>query len=118
MNIVDELLTTPGVIAAGTYSYKAEMSSFEGALSAEHARMLAVMCHASTKNMAMEAQMLADRSPRLGLKQARGWALRGRNYTLCAMADVFCMLKNEPGSFNKIMALLRQQLADADMEPV
>jgi len=118
MSIVDELLSEPAVIAAGEYTYKGEIATYKGDMNAELADIMAVMCHATTTNVAMESDMLATRSGHPQAAAARGWSLRGPKYSLCVVADVFCVLRNDPGAFNEIAALMRQRLADRSMESV
>ena len=115
MSIEDELLSEPAVIAAGKYTYKGEIASFKGDLSQEQAGIIAVMCHATTKNVAMEMDMLAARSNPTGLASARGWAIRGPQYSICVIADVFCVVRNDTGTFNDVATFLRQQLAERSM---
>lgn len=118
MSIVDELLTQPAVVAAGEYTYKGEIASYKGDMNAELADIMAVMCHATTKNVAMESEMLATRSGQAPNAAARGWSLRGPKYALCVVADVFCVLRNEEGAFNDIAAMMRERLANRTMEHV
>ena len=118
MTIVAELLAKPGVIAAGEYTYKADISAYKGPISEHHARMLAVMCHATTKAATMEGEMLKALNPRIRIDPARGWILRGPERTLCVMADVFCVIDNAQASLNKILGDMSQALADEDMDAV
>jgi hypothetical protein len=60
--------------------------------------------------------MLAQVSPRFAATAARGWALRGPSRTLCVIANVFCLLDNQEGNFNRTMTLLRALPEDTSME--
>lgn len=118
MAIVTELLAKPGVIAAGEYTYKAELNTYSGDLSDEQALMLSIMGHATTKGTTMQADMLAEIDPDSGLLPVRGWLVRGDRYTLCVVANVFCLLDNGKSSINGILRLMRTSLADASLDLV
>lgn len=111
MSIVTDLLTKPGVIAAGEYAYRGDRFSYRGALSEEHARMASIMCRATTMGVNMEGRMLEAFQPRSGLSPPRGWVVHGPDYTVCVMANVFCMLDNAQGSINDMIGFMRQALA-------
>lgn len=122
MSIVDDLVANPGVIVAGQYTYKAEVSALKvsagGALTEEQARMLGVMCHATTKDVVMTDSMLKGFYPQTRFKPERGWLLRGPRYTICVVANVFCFLDNQKGSPSHVLRLMRKALANVDMDLV
>jgi roadblock/LC7 domain-containing protein len=111
MSIVTDLLARPGVIAAGEYAYRGDRFSYRGALSEEHARMASIMCRATTMGANMEGRMLEVFQPRSGLFPPRGWVVHGPDYTVCVMANVFCMLDNAKGSINDMIDFMTQTLA-------
>ena len=111
MSIVTDLLAKPGVIAAGEYAYRGDRFSYRGALSEEHARMASIMCRATTMGVNMESRMLEAFQARNGLYPPRGWVVHGPDYTVCVMANVFCMLDNAQGSINDMIGFMRQALA-------
>jgi len=117
MSIVTDLLAKPGVIAAGEYAYRGDRFSYRGALSEEHARMASIMCRATTMSVNMEASMLESLEPLNGLMPPRGWLVHGPNYSVCVIANVFCLLDNSKGSINEVVGFMRQTLANvpADM---
>ncbi|MCP5158173.1 MAG: DUF2173 family protein [Gammaproteobacteria bacterium] len=110
MSIVTDLLAKPGIIAAGEYAYRGDRFSYRGTLSEEHARMASIMCRATTMGTNMEGRMLEVLQPRSGLFPPRGWVVRGSDYTVCVMANVFCMLDNAKGSINDTIDFMRQAL--------
>lgn len=118
MSIVTDLLARSGVIAAGQYTYKAELLAYGGALSAEHANILAISCYDMTKNMAMEGDMLTALNLQGGDRPPRGWIMRGPDYTVCVVANVFCLIDNHKGSLNKILGFMRQALANSSLDLV
>lgn len=113
MSIVSDLLARPGVVAAGEYAYRGDRFSYCGALTEEHARMASIMCRATTMGVNMEGRMLEAFQPRSGLQPPRGWVVHGPDYTVCVMANVFCMLDNAQGSINDIVGFMRQTMAKA-----
>ena len=113
MSIVTDLLAKPGVIAAGEYAYRGDRFSYRGALTEEHARMASIMCRATTMGVNMEGKMLEVFQPRSGLQPPRGWMVHGADYTVCVMANVFCMLDNARASINDIVGFMRQAMANA-----
>ncbi len=111
MSIVTDLLARPGVVAAGEYAYRGDRFSYRGALTEEHARMASIMCRATTMGVNMESRMLEVFQPRSGCSPPRGWVVHGPDYTVCVMANVFCMLDNARGSINDIVGFMRQAMA-------
>ncbi len=111
MNIISDLMTRPGVIAAGEYAYRGDRFSYRGALSDEHARMASIMCRATTMSASMESRMLEAFQPDNGLQPPRGWMVHGPDNTVCVIANVFCLLDNAKGSINDTIGFMRQALA-------
>lgn len=118
MNIVADLMSQPGVIAAGQYTYRGDRFSYRGDLSPEQARMASIMCRTTTLATAMGGRMLAALYPQCAVQPTRGWAVRGAEHTLCVAANYFCFINNREGSLNKILGLMGQALADEPMDRV
>lgn len=117
MSIVTDLLAKPGVVAAGEYAYRGDRFSYRGALSEDHARVASIMCRATTMSVNMEASMLEALQPLSGLLPPRGWLVRGSGYTVCVVANVFCLFDNSKGSINDLVHFMCQALpaVPADM---
>ncbi|MBK8183007.1 MAG: DUF2173 family protein [Candidatus Competibacteraceae bacterium] len=111
MSIVTDLLAKPGVVAAGEYAYRGDRFSYRGALSEEHARKASIMCRATTMSVNMEASMLEALEPLSGLPPPRGWLVHGPDYSVCVIANVFCLIDNSKGSINDLVGFMRQALA-------
>jgi roadblock/LC7 domain-containing protein len=118
MSIVTDLLAKPGVIAAGEYAYRGDRFSYRGALTEDYARMASIMCRATTMGVNMEGRMLEAFQPRSGLQPPRGWMVHGPDYTVCVIANVFCLLDNSKGSINDIVGFMRQGLANVSADLV
>lgn len=116
MSIVADLIEKPGVVAAGEYAYRGDRFSYKGALTEKFACMASIMCRATTMSANMESAMIASFRPNSGLQPVHGWILRGPDYTLCAVANVFCLLANDQGSVNQVFGFMRQALAHETME--
>lgn len=116
MSIVTDLMAQPGVIAAGQYAYRGDRFSFKGSLNEHYARLLSIMCRATTMSVNMEGDMIATLCPDCGIKPVRGWVIRGPDTTLCVMTNVFCLLDNQQGSLNQILAHMNRALAHEPMD--
>jgi roadblock/LC7 domain-containing protein len=111
MSIIAELAMTPGVIAAGEYSYRGDRFSYEGNLDEEKARMASIMCRATTMAVHMQIDMLKSLNADCGSAPARGWVVKGEKFTVCAIANVFCFVDNASSSLNEIMEIMRDNIA-------
>ncbi len=116
MSIVAELLTKPGVIAAGQYAYRGDRFSYKGKLNEELARRASIMCRATTMATTMQAGMITAFRPGCGLQPVRGWMLRGPRDSVCVVANTFCFIDNERGSPGAILQFMHQALTDADID--
>lgn len=116
MSLIAELAALEGVFAAGEYSYRGDRFSFKGNISEEHARMASIMCRATTMGVHMQTDIMAGMHPECGVAPAGGWVVRGPQFTVCAMANVFCFLDNGKASLNAVMGKLRKHLADAPQD--
>ena len=116
MSIVADLMTKPGVLAAGQYAYRGDRFSYKGDLTEEYARMASIMCRATTMSSSMAGEMIAAFRPECGIQPVGGWMLRGPTRSVCVMANVFCFVDNEKASLNAILNVMRQVLADADLD--
>ena len=119
MSIVSDLVSKPGVIAAGEFSFRGDRFAFKGNLTEEWARMASIMCRATLMGATMQGRMVSRiAGDGAGLSPVRGWFVTGPEYTICAVANVFCMLDNTGASLNVIMAELMERLADAPVDLV
>lgn len=118
MSIVTDLLAKPGVVAAGEYAYRGDRFSYRGTLSEEHARMASIMCRATTMSINMEGSMLEGLEPGSGFLPPRGWSVHGPDYTVCVVANVFCLLDNRKGSINDLIGHMIEALADVPSDLV
>lgn len=109
MNLISELMTMSGVIAAGEYAYRGDRYSYEGQLTDEMARMASVMCRATSLSVHMECNMLDSACDDCGLVPGRGWAVRGPNFTVCVMSNYFCFLDNGSASLNDTLRLMMRK---------
>ena len=116
MSIVAELLTKPGVIAAGQYAYRGDRFSYKGRLSEDHARLLSIVCRATTMSTHMASDMLTGLQPDCRLHPTRGWMLRGPERSLCVLANTFCLLDTAQSSPKEILGLMRRALAAESMD--
>lgn len=118
MSVAAELANTPGVIAAGEYSYRGDRFTYKGQINADMARMAAIMCRATTMSEHMQVGMLENHCPGCGSSPPQGWIVRGPAFTVCNVANVFCFIENQSASLNAIIALMRKRLAGASHDLV
>jgi len=115
MSVYADLALMDGVIAAGEYSYRGDRYSYKGKLNDEMARMASIMCRATTMSTHMQADILcanvdANDCP---FNEAHGWMVRGPQFSVCVMANVFCFVANQPGVLNRVYAKMCSRLMDA-----
>jgi roadblock/LC7 domain-containing protein len=118
MSIVTNLLSKPGVVAVGEYAYRGDRFSYRGALTEEYARMASIMCRATTMSINMESSMLESFKPASGLFPPRGWLVRGPAYSVCVIANVFCLFDNSKGSINDVVSFMCEALANVPSDIV
>ena len=116
MSFYADLALLDGVIAAGEYSYRGDRYNYKGELSEEMARMASIMCRATTMSTHMQADILCTNidSKDCPFNEAHGWIVRGPQFSVCVMANVFCFMVNQPGVLNKVFARMRNMLMNAE----
>ena len=110
MSVFSELAAMDGVIAAGEYAYRGDRYNYKGQLSDEMARMASIMCRATTMSTHMQSDILCANSENCPFDSAHGWMVRGPEFSVCVMANVFCFVRNESGVTNRIFAHMRERL--------
>lgn len=118
MNIINELSSMPGVIAAGDYSYRGDRFSYEGQLDEEKARMASIMCRATTMAVHMQTDMMKSLNADCGCAPARGWIVKGENFSVCVIANVFCFVDSNSTSLNNIIKIMRDKVPNQDAQLV
>jgi roadblock/LC7 domain-containing protein len=113
MGLIRNLMAQPGVLAAGEYSYRGDRFSYEGDLTPELARMASIMCRATHMGVHMQCDMLGVFCPGCGLVPSRGWAIRGPRYSVCVMANFFCIFENREGTMNAVLRHMHESLDEA-----
>lgn len=112
MSVISELMSLPGVIAAGEYAFRGDRYTYEGQMSDDMARMASIMCRSTSLGVHMESNILGVLCPSCGMTPSRGWAVRGSKFTVCVMSHYFCFLDNENGQLNDTIHLLLDELKD------
>lgn len=114
MSVYSELAGMQGVIAAGEYAYRGDRYNYKGQLSDEMARMASIMCRATTMGTHMQVGILCANSENCPFDPAHGWVVRGPEFTVCVVANVFCFLRNEAGLLNRVMKHMQDRLAHVE----
>lgn len=110
MSLIHELASQPGVLAAGEYAYRGDRFSYEGQLTEELARMASIMCRTTSMALHMQVDMLKQMGRDCGCAPAQGWAVKGRDYTVCVRANVFCFIDNKSNELNNVMKYLSEHI--------
>lgn len=116
MSVYADLAQIEGVLAAGEYSWRGDRYNFKGQLSEEMARMASIMCRATTLSTHMQSDILCTNidSEACPFSKSHGWIVRGPQFSVCVMANVFCFVMNRPGVLNAVFARMRRTLMDAE----
>ncbi len=118
MSLLSELAATPGVVAAGQYTWRGDRFTFEGQLDPELARMASIMCRATTMVTHMQARMLEAVHPGSGLDPPTGWFVRGQAFSVCVVSNVFCFVDNAQASPGAVLALMGERLGEDRLEAI
>ncbi len=112
MSLIQELANQTGVVAAGEYAFRGDRFSYIGHLSEEHARMASIMCRATSMATHMQVDMMKSLGKDCGCAPARGWVVKGAQFSVCVIGNVFCFLDNNAASINQIMQLMLQKVTN------
>ena len=118
MSIVPELAAMEGVLAAGEYSYRGDRFSYEGRLDEEKARMASIMCRATTMAVHMQTDMMKSLNADCGCAPARGWIVKGGDFSVCVIANVFCFVDSNTASLNEVLNIMRDKIPNQDAQLV
>ncbi|ANJ67899.1 hypothetical protein A9404_11390 [Halothiobacillus diazotrophicus] len=119
MHYIGKLAEMPGVIAAGSFTYKGEVIKYVGQLSQKEAQQLSSLCVANLRTVRMQGNMLQaltaykPGNDRCGLHSAKGWVVHGAQTTVCVVSDSFCILKNRDGSLNEVLHFMLNEKRNA-----
>jgi len=113
MSVYADLALMPGVIAAGEYAYRGDRYNYKGRLTDEMARMASIMCRATTLGAHMQVDILCANTDNCPFDPAHGWVVRGPDFSVCVIANVFCFVENGPGVLNSVLKRMRDRLAGA-----
>jgi roadblock/LC7 domain-containing protein len=112
MSLIQELASQTGVLAAGEYAFRGDRFSYAGQLSDEHARMASIMCRATTMAVHMQVDIMKSLGEDCGCAPARGWVVKGSQYSVCVIGNIFCFIDNATASINQVMALMMQKVSN------
>ncbi|KPK55762.1 MAG: hypothetical protein AMS22_03460 [Thiotrichales bacterium SG8_50] len=110
MSILTNLVTEPGVLAAGEFAYRGDRFKWEGEMNEEMARLASIMCRTNNMAVHMQTDMMKMFAADCGCLPARGWVVRGQNVSVCVVGNVFCMIDNEKGSATELVHYMLEHL--------
>jgi roadblock/LC7 domain-containing protein len=112
MHIVKQLMSIPGVIAAGEYAFRGDRFSYEGALTNEFARMASILCRGNTLSVNMQSEIIDSFAENCGCRPVQGWIVRGDKVTVCAVGNYFSFIENRDELLNDVMTIMRAKVGD------
>jgi roadblock/LC7 domain-containing protein len=112
MHIVKQLMSIPGVIAAGEYAYRGDRYTYEGALTDEFARMASILCRGNTLSVNMHSEIIDSFAENCGFRPIQGWIVRGAQVTVCTVGNYFCFIENRDELLNDVMTIMRAKVGD------
>ena len=112
MSLIQELASQTGVLAAGEYAYRGDRFSYVGQLGEEHARMASIMCRATSMAVHMQVDMMKSLGEDCGCAPARGWVVKGAQYSVCVIGNVFCFLDSNAASINQVMQFMLEKVTN------
>ncbi|MBD3610709.1 MAG: DUF2173 family protein [Gammaproteobacteria bacterium] len=118
MSLISELAATPGVLAAGEYSFRGDRFHFEGDMDDELARMASIMCRATSMGVHMQADMMSQFAEKCGWVPVRGWMVKEKNYSVCVVANYFCFLDHNNASVNDVVNKMQATLGEPGIDMV
>ena len=105
-------MAIPGVIAAGEFAYRGDHFSYEGALTAEFARVATILCRSNTMSVNMQAEIFDSFAENCGCRPVQGWIVRGAQVTVCAVGNYFSFIENREDLLNSVMTIMRAKIGD------
>lgn len=118
MKILTDLIAMQGVICAGEYSYRGDRFTYKGQMDDEQARQASIMCRATTMSVYMQTDILGNFCKDSGWAPNKGWVVKGPQFTVCVIANIFCFINEAQGSLNQILEHMQHELSDASNELV
>ena len=74
--------------------------------------MASIMCRATTMAVHMQVDMIKSLGKDCGCAPARGWAVKGTQFSVCVIGNTFCFLDNTTASINQVMQFMLQHVND------
>ncbi|MFP4560325.1 MAG: DUF2173 family protein [Thiohalorhabdus sp.] len=106
MASLDELMQIKGTIAAVRFREDGSMAEQVGDISSAHADLASDMCNATNQLMQQEADLFAAYSGMRGWTPPEGWAMHGDEYSIWALGEVACIVRNTEVSYNELYRVL------------
>lgn len=105
MSELSNLFKYEGVVGALRFYDDGTVTESIGEFKPSHLRLAADMCYANSRLMQQSADMLSLFSRQSGWPSA-GWIMIGEDFSICALADLACFVRNKDVSYNQILAVL------------
>jgi roadblock/LC7 domain-containing protein len=106
--MLKRLLILDGVDAVCHFRDDGSLVEGYGLLSQENMIKLAKFAHGYRRMVQGNADQLAMFTGMRGWTPPRGWIVRGDKMAVCGVANVVCLIHNEEGALNEILAELQE----------
>jgi len=105
---LDKLMELNGAAAAGEFTPSGELVAHKGALSDEHAEMVAMMCAANSLMGKMQSESFTKQTG-MNWSPFKGWAVSAGDFSVCVMGNAGVFVESEKADFNEIFKTLGEQ---------
>lgn len=98
---LQSLFALKGVVAALRFYDDGSLAEAAGDLDQVNAQLAAELSYANGRIMQQNGDTLATLSGTEGWP-SRGWMMMGDEFSICAIAEVACFVRNREASFNEV----------------
>lgn len=107
MQNLESLSLVRGVVATLRFLDDGSLAKAAGDLDPIDPQLAAELCHANSRIMHHNSDMLMTLSGTNGWPP-RGWMMVGDELSVCAVAEVACLVRNRDVSFNEVFRVLTE----------
>lgn len=107
MQNLESLSQLKGVVATLRFLDDGSLAEAAGDLDPIDPQLAAELCHANGRIMQHNSDMLMTLSGADGWP-SRGWMMVGDELSICAVAEVACLVRNRDVSFNDVFRSLKE----------
>ncbi len=106
--MIKRLLVVDGVQAVVLFRDDGAFLEGYGLLPAEMMEQMALFAHEYKRLVQSNADQLSMFTQISGWTPPRGWLVRGADFTICSVANLMCMMKNDEANLSEVMKELSE----------